>query len=69
MLHLNVAWQLPSLWLYVPVSFLFPTTSDKHSFVELAVSICFGIDLKKILPVVVKTKKAEKPDIFLRTTT
>ena len=47
----------------------FPTNSDKHSFVELAVSICFGIDLKKILPVVVKTKKAEKPDIFLRTST
>ena len=47
----------------------FPTTSDKHSFVELAVPICFDINLKKILPVVVKTKKAEKPDIFLRTST
>ena len=54
MLHLNVASQLPLLYVHPPVSYLLPRTKMLRQFP-------FGIDPSKISPVI--RTKAEKPDM------
>ena len=80
MLYLSVAWQLPSLYVYVPVNYLLPNMKMmrcwRNNFHFLAFGIAFFafvftttgsnilLRLNKILLPVVVITKTKKPDIY-----